>query len=104
MKADLGRAGVGLAACVRTASPEVASSSDEFIPLAHHVVVLVHDRVPAGYGPHAVVIRTSVALGAGLLENGAVRRLDIADSWFSLHPVAPFVGRHVGLGGGKNGG
>src|ERR1700736_3617308 len=45
------------------------SSGDEFVPLADHVVVLVHHGVPAGDGAHAVVIGAAVAGGAGLLES-----------------------------------
>src|ERR1700726_3637303 len=86
------------------ASAEIASGGDEFIPLAYHVVVLVHDSVPAGNGSHAVVVGAAVALGAGLLQDGAVRRLDVADSCLAFHPVAPFISCHVGLGGGENGG
>src|SRR6202035_492532 len=82
----------------------MASSSDEFVPLADHVVVLVHHGVPAGDTTHAVVIGAAVADGAGLLEQGAIRRLDVADGGLAFHPVAPLVGRHVGLGGGEHGG
>src|SRR4030095_10982779 len=81
-----------------------ASSGDEFVPLAHHVIVLVHDGVPAGDAAHAVVVGASVTFGTGFLQDGAVGRLDIADSCLALHPVAPFVGSHVGLGGREHGG
>src|SRR5258708_28706720 len=60
-----------------------ASSGDEFVPLADHVVVLVHHGVPAGDATHAVVIGAAVADGAGLLECGAIRRLDVADGGVS---------------------
>src|ERR1700730_10820543 len=82
----------------------MASSGDEFIPLADHVVILVHDGVPARNGAHAVVIGATVTPGPGLLQDGAVRRLDVADSRLAFHPVTPFIGRHVGLGGGEHGG
>jgi len=61
----------------------MASSGDEFIPFAYHVIVLVHDSVPAGDGAHAVVIGAAVTLGAGFLEDGAVGRLDVADGWLA---------------------
>src|SRR5882757_7878376 len=88
-----------LAAPVGAASL-TASSGDEFVPLADHVVVLVHYRVPAGNAAHAVVIGAAVTDRAGLLEQGAVRRFDVADSGLAFHPVAPLIRRHVGLGGG----
>src|ERR1700733_13207945 len=70
---------------------KIISGGDEFIPLADHVVVFVHDGVPAGDRTHAVFIGTAVALGAGLFENSAVRRLDVVDRGLAFHPVAPFV-------------
>src|SRR5258708_17164927 len=79
-------------------SSEMASGRNKFVPLADHVVVFVHDGVPAGDGAHAVVIGAAVAHGAGLLEHRAVGRLDVADGRLAFHPVAPFVGRHIGLG------
>src|SRR6266436_9294462 len=79
----------------------MASSGDEFVPLADHVVVLVHDSVPAGDTTHAVVIRAAVAGRAGLFQHGAIGCLDVAYSGLAFHPVAPLVGRHVGLGGGE---
>src|SRR5450631_3626367 len=92
----------GLAASVGAASPEMASGGDELVPLADHVVVLVHDRVPAGNGAHAIVVGAAVADGSGLLEDGTVRRLDVTHGWLAFHPVSPFVGRHVGPGGGED--
>ena len=38
----------------------VQSRGDELVPFADHVVVLVHDRVPAGYAAHAVVVGAAV--------------------------------------------
>src|SRR6476646_10353819 len=81
-----------------------ASSGNELIPFTDHVVVFVHDGVPAGDAAHSVVIGAAIALGAGLLQKRAVGRFDIADGGLAFHPIAPFVRRHVGLGGGEDGG
>src|SRR5690348_7796679 len=89
-----GRApGLYAAICVQKRS----SRGDELIPLANHVVVLVHHRVPALNGAHAVLVRTAVTYGAGLLEQRAIGRLDVLLRWLALHPVRPLIGLHVGL-------
>src|SRR5689334_21981674 len=54
-----------------------ASGRDELVPLADHVVVLVHHRVPAGDAAHAVVVGAAVTDRAGLLQERAVGRLDV---------------------------
>src|SRR4029077_6418918 len=46
---------------------------DELIPFADQVVILVHDRVPAGDVAHAVVVGAAVACGARLFEQRAIR-------------------------------
>src|ERR1700691_3068370 len=55
----------------------VPSRRDELVPLADHVVVLVHHRIPAGDTAHAVVVGAAVARRAWLLEQRAVRRFDV---------------------------
>src|SRR6185436_20765814 len=79
----------GLAAPAGAARLAAASSGDELVPLADHVVVLVHHRVPAGDGAHAVVVGAAIANRAGLLQRGAIRRLDVAGGRLAFHPVAP---------------
>src|SRR5207249_10866121 len=56
LEADVNQTGAGLAGRVGPATPGTASSGDEFVPLAHHVIVLVYDGVPAGDAAHAVVL------------------------------------------------
>src|SRR3954470_18054935 len=77
---------------------------DELVPLADHVVVLVHHRVPAGDAAHAVLIGAAVAHRACLLQQRAVRRLDVLLGRLAFHPIGPLVGLHMRLGGGENGG
>src|SRR5690349_16737082 len=42
------------------------SSGDELVPLADHVLVFVHDRVPASDAAHALLVAATVAHGTGL--------------------------------------
>src|SRR5687767_285091 len=79
-------------------SSPMTSRRDELVPLLHHVAVLIHHRVPARDGAHAVVERAAVAHGAGLLDHLALRVLDVALGGLALHPEAPLVLGHVGLG------
>src|SRR5207245_7715730 len=80
-------------AASREQSLETPSSGDEFVPLADHVVVLVHHGIPAGDGTHAVVIGAAVADRAGLLEACAIRRRDVAAGLLSFHQGAPPICR-----------
>src|ERR1700685_3372802 len=52
----------------------VPSRRDELVPLADHVVVLVHYRIPTGDVAHAFIVGATVARRARLLEQRAVRR------------------------------
>src|SRR5918994_2831218 len=79
-------------------SSPMTSRRDELVPLLNHVAVLIHHRVPAGDGAHAVVERAAVAHGAGLLDHLALRVLDVALGGLAFHPEAPLVLGHVGLG------
>src|SRR5579871_249600 len=63
-----------------------ASGRDELVPFADHVIVLVHDRVPARDIAHALVVRAAVAHGAGLLEERSVGRLDVLLGRLAFHP------------------
>src|ERR1700749_1623778 len=98
------RVGRAMARVCRAAARQtcMASSGDEFIPLADHVVVFVHNGVPAGYRAHAIFVGSAVTRSAGFFKYSAIRRLDVVDRGFAFHPVTPFVGGHVGLGRGKH--
>src|ERR1700734_1807174 len=72
---------------------------DELIPFADHVVILVHDRVPAGDVAHAVVVGAAVACRAGLFEKRAIRSFYVFFGRLTLHPVSPLIGLHMGFGG-----
>src|SRR3954466_1011925 len=52
------------------AAMAITSGGDELVPLADHVVVLVHDGVPAHDAAHAVVVGAAVAHRAGLFHQG----------------------------------
>src|SRR6516165_12740212 len=80
-----------------------ASGCDKFIPLADHVAVLVHDRVPHTDVTHAVPERAAVAYGAGAFDLFAGRAQDVALGRLAFHPVIPFVGSHVILCGLEHG-
>src|SRR6201996_1866023 len=41
---------------------QIASGRDELVPFADHVVVFVHDRVPAGHRAHAFLVGAAIAL------------------------------------------
>ena len=102
--ASIGGRGCGAAPAFAGASAEVRrvasrQDGDELVPFADHVVVLVHDRVPAGDIAHAIVVGAAVARRAGLLEKRAVRSLDVLFGRLAFHPVRPFIGLHIGLGG-----
>jgi hypothetical protein len=58
-----------------------ASGRDELVPLADHVLVFVHHRVPAGDRAHAVVERAAVAGFAGLGQ-------DLSPNGLVMSPVA----------------
>src|SRR5229473_2461497 len=82
---------------------DTRSSGDELVPFLDHVLVLVHDRVPAGDAAHALGEGAAVALGAGLLHDLAERVLDVALGRLALEPVAPFIGAHEVLRGLRHG-
>src|SRR5690242_4461362 len=71
------------------------SRGDELIPLADHVVILVHHGVPACNAAHALLVGSAVAHGAGLLEQRAVGRLDVLLGRLAFHPIGPLIGLHV---------
>src|SRR5271170_7823680 len=75
---------------------------DELIPFADHVVILVHDRVPAGDVAHAIVVGAAVARCPGLFEQRTVGSFDVLFGGLALHPIGPFIGLHIGLGGGQH--
>src|SRR3954452_4903922 len=56
----------GDACCRMSSDVSIKLSRDELVPLAHHVVVLVHDGVPAGDAAHAVLVGAAVTHRAGL--------------------------------------
>src|SRR5438132_12075792 len=64
---------------------------DEFVPLLHEVVVLVHHRVPAHDRAHPRLVGAAVAHGAGLFEQRAVGRVDVLFGRLALHPIGPLV-------------
>jgi hypothetical protein len=74
----------------------LGSGGDELVPLADHVLVFVHHRVPAGDGAHAVVERAAVAHFAGLASLSPVGLVMSPVAFLALEPVAPFVLGHEG--------
>src|SRR3569623_1567771 len=94
----------GAACCRMSSEVSITLRCDELVPLADHVVVLVHHRVPAGDAAHAVLVGAAVAHCAGLLQQRAVWRLDVLLGRLALHPVGPLVRLHVRLRGGEHGG
>src|SRR3954449_2533908 len=58
----------GDACCRMSSEVSIKLRRDELVPLADHVVVLVHHCVPARDAPHAVLVGAAVAHGAGLFE------------------------------------
>src|SRR5882757_4842910 len=85
--------GMPVAGCL----PTYPSRSDELVPLADHVVVLVHHGVPARNAAHALLVGAAVTHRAGLLQQRAVGRLDVLLGRLAFHPVGPLVGLHVRL-------
>src|SRR6266850_717325 len=68
---------------------------NELVPLADHVTILVHHRVPARHAPHSLGERAAVAhgpLGLDLLAEGVG---DVLGRGLALHPVVPLGGVHL---------
>src|SRR5437879_3096496 len=72
---------------------------DELVPLADHVAVLVHQRVPTGDLAHALPEGSPVTHLARLLHESAIGVLDVALGRLAVIPVTPLIGRHELLGG-----
>src|SRR3954465_10350654 len=94
----------GDACCKMSSDVSIRLRRDELVPLADHVVVLVHHGVPACDATHAVLVGAAVAHGAGLFEQRAVGRLDVLLGRLAFHPIGPLVGLHMSLRGGEHGG
>src|SRR6516225_10312506 len=75
------------------------SRGDEFVPLADHVAIFVHHRVPYADMAHALIERAAVAHRAGAFDLLTSRADDVALGRFAFHPVIPFISRHEFLGG-----
>src|SRR5262249_61194189 len=72
-----------------TQYPCGALSGHELVPLADHVAVFIHDRIPAGHLAHAFPEGATVTHMAGVLHMIAIGVLDLALSGFALVPVGP---------------
>src|SRR3954452_5860925 len=92
----------GKACCRMSSDVSIRLRRDELVPLADHVVVLVHYGVPARDAAHAVLVRTAVAHGAGLFQQRAVGRLDVLLGRLAFHPEGPLVRLHMRLRGGEH--
>src|SRR5262245_37167254 len=67
------------------------SCSYKLVPLADHVAVFVHHRVPAGHLAHAFPEGPTVTHVASVLHMIAVGVLDLTLSGLALVPVGPLV-------------
>src|SRR4051812_21254660 len=76
---------------------------DELVPLLHHVLIFVHHGVPAGDGTHPLLVGAAVPHGARLLQEPAIRPVNVLLGRLAFHPVRPLIGFHVVLGGLKHG-
>src|SRR6056297_1266272 len=75
----------------RRATParQRSSGRDELVPLALHVDVLVHDRVPAGDRAHPVIEGAAISDFTDLRQLVAIWVGDRRHGLLALEPVAP---------------